>query len=84
MSRWLQFDPTVQNGIDQTMRELINNRSVPGPSSIAGPTNSAPRATVAREVPLALPPGQDHIERIANAMAPHGAKSPLRWEVGDG
>jgi hypothetical protein len=84
MTRWLQFDPAVQAGIDHTMSELLANRSVPGPSSILGETKEAPRATVAREVPLRTPPGQDLIEGLCDAFAPHGAKSPLRKEVGDG
>jgi hypothetical protein len=81
----------LQAGIDATMRQSIAERAynpvqreaMPKVGVMGAPlvTAGAPlvRGTGWSEPrPLALPPGQDVIERLVNAAQPHGSESPLR------
>jgi len=84
----------VQRNISSVMRDVLSDRLREGyrdpAHPIASPTvtvASAPRATETfapntsgwREpAPLAPPPGQDAIERLANEMLPHGRE----WKAG--
>lgn len=75
----------IQAGIDQAMRATLASP----PNNFAKDQNISPVQGVGGEAPrkgngwvdaqpLENPPGQDVIERLANAMAPHGPESPLR------
>jgi len=73
----------IQRGIAATMREVLRHdlkNPVTGYGS-TGKVSVANAPTVvdadapkgwAKEVPIALPPGQDAIERLVNAALPHG------------
>jgi hypothetical protein len=75
----------IQAGIDATMRDVIANRARPLPSSPTVTVVGAPRVVTAGDPPrgtgwvdprpLAPPPGQEAIERLVNAVLPHGPKS---------
>lgn len=89
----------IQQGIDRTMRDLIADRYNPvlREASPTVTVQSGVRTTQAtellvtpqrgtgwaREIPLASPPGQDVIERLANTMQPHGPQHGKR-KAGEG
>ena len=88
--RWSQADMPgaeenrrIQAGIDAVMRDIISDpRKNPTamPPSETVTVVGAPKVVTASErgwaeqAPLALPPGQDLIERLVNAALPHGPK----------
>jgi hypothetical protein len=76
-------DRAIQAGIDATMRDVIKTRSYnpvlrePSPTvTVQSGVRVEPGAPLARgwaePPPLALPAGQDAIERMTNAALPHG------------
>jgi hypothetical protein len=77
----------LQAGIDATMRSVIADRYDPTrrePSPTVGVVGAVPVAPASPLVrgtgwadprPLALPPGQDAIERLVDAALPHGPES---------
>jgi hypothetical protein len=78
----------IQRGIDATIRAVAADRYNPvhQPASPTVTVQSGVQTKQANEllvrpkgwvepVPLAVPPGQDAIERLANAALPHGRES---------
>src|SRR5690348_4161966 len=64
----------IQRGIDAAMRDVIRTRY--NPSEISAnrgvvPTKGSGNGWVTPP-PLTPPPGQDHIQRIADQLLPHG------------
>jgi hypothetical protein len=89
----VQTPEQIQAGIDACMREVIAKDSHHNPNATHSPEKTVPAGASpdgsmrgrsvgtngwASEIPNQMPPGQEHIAKLADHFAPHGKESPLR------
>jgi hypothetical protein len=80
------YELAMARAVPTDLVQAIVNDNRRGPSQPSSPGRPRPPTNDVVQVghgwvepaPLTSPPGQDHIERIANSLAPHGPAHPSR------